>query len=552
MTALDTLQGTTLGSSNFSVFIVPFRYGLAVAAPAGAEASYRQEDIDWDDPRVRQRANYVIGETRELVFGRGKDSSPQFEELSPELARYRLEPSLRLRWYTDKATPFDLDAWAHIVLFDASAAANPKLKKHQRGGHIGFLLLHVAASEAMTFADLLDLNENLRLVRYQHDLQRPALDRRNSKSPENGIRRFPGFEMGPERAVREGEADPWQVGLWEALLRHPLIQQDGKVCRLVDPDLTVNPDERAFVASHACVSGLAWETERSSRLWTLWHQFLHVESGETPRRGFLTSYEDEWARQRTYFRWGGDASDARLYGFSNYSFNSLCSPRARALPAQHFLDMYLDQLLLVFYQRVAVFSFSRTLAALSQRWKKEGWGDVRSAFAELRESFDQFVNLYWFPAFSNQVQSLEMYEIARRELDNKVLFEELREEMEGTWGHMESRNADMLNRGGAVVAAFGLTLTYLGISLFKTFPDKNVAELVFPSLDALLILLVLTSAFMAAIEWRAIRRRRHCGAWVVIALILSAAMFYANWSAIVVWIKSILAIVNALGDRVWH
>jgi hypothetical protein len=541
MTALGALPATTVGCSNFSIFIVPFRYQLEPATPTGVEASFRQERLDWDNPRVRQRANYVIGETRELLFGRGKERCPQFDELKPEVAFYLLEPFLCLRWYRDSSDdrkePFDMDAFARLVLFEDSAAAKYKPKKHQRAGHIGLLLLYVPAVETMSFADLLDLNEKLRLVRYQYEEQKRKLTERSPKSAADGMRRFAGFEMGPERSVPGGEDDPWRVGLWEALLRNPLVQQDGRTCRLLDVDLTVNPDERAFVASHACVSGVTWDTERSSRLWTLWHQLLYVDPGEAPRRGSLTSYEDEWARKRTYFRWGEDAGDSRLSGFSTYSFTSLCSPRACAPAALHFRDMYLDQLLLVLYQRVALFSFSRTLAALTQRWKMEGWASVRGAFAELRESFDQFVNLYWFPTFSNQVQSLEMYEVARRELDNRVLFEELRVEMESTWGFMEARNSETLNRGGAVVAVFALTLAYFGMSLFD--PSTGVARLVSPSWSHVLILLGLLSSVWAAIEWWVKRGRGRGARWALVALIsvtLISLLARLPWTAILAWI----------------
>jgi hypothetical protein len=127
--------------------------------------------------------------------------------------------------------------------------------------------------------------------------------------------------------------------------------------------------------------------------------------------------------------------------------------------------MYLDMLLLVLYQRCAVFSFGRELSHLSQRWKVHGWDTVRSAFSELRAAFGQFVNLYWYPMITNQVQGIEMYEIARRELDNAELFTELRTEMDGTWGFMESQHQARLSRWGAIAIPLALVLAFYGVSL---------------------------------------------------------------------------------------
>lgn len=222
-----------------------------------------------------------------------------------------------------------------------------------------------------------------------------------------------------------------ELGPWRYLATLPIELTDGRMVTL-EPDFTVYPDNRAFLASHMTLSGVDWSLGDTSALWTIWHQLLHVESAEQPKRGPLVRYEDEWIRSRTYFRWGESAVDGRLFGYSSYSFCSLCLDSSWDLPAQHFRQMYLDQTLLVLYQRTAIFSFSRELAHLTQRWKRHHWARVRKEFSQFQASFAQYVNLYWYPVFTHQVQGIELYELARRELDNADLFEELRRELDTT------------------------------------------------------------------------------------------------------------------------
>jgi hypothetical protein len=202
------------------------------------------------------------------------------------------------------------------------------------------------------------------------------------------------------------------------------------------------------------------------------------------------------------------------------------------VPARHFELMYLDQLLLVLYQRVAIFSFGRRLSALSQSWKEAGWGGVLERFREFRAAFGQFVNLYWFPVFSNQVQSLEMYELAREQLDNKELFEELREEMDGTWDFMNTEYERTsteweakVSRGGLVFAVFGLALGFFGLSLIDV-GDSGWAEFRWPVCTAWLAFASFGSAVGAAFQLCVKQKKERPEAWtpfVFLAVLFAVA-----------------------------
>ena len=173
--------------------------------------------------------------------------------------------------------------------------------------------------------------------------------------------------------------------------------------------------------------------------------------------------------------------------------------------------MYFDQTLLVLYQRVAIFSFSRDLSVLTQEWKQTSWKGVRARFSAFRASFAQFVNLYWYPVFTNQLQGIEMYELARRELDNKELFDELSAELattgdfiEGTAAEESAKAVQRLTAAALVVGAFGLAMAWLGTNMLQP-EDGGSLRLVWPAgwaLGSLLIVIgVIAVGIVAFLFW---------------------------------------------------
>lgn len=515
MSKLTALDGRSVADSNFTTFIVPFGYRVRRAGWRGQGGAYLPEDGAPNyEATIAPRRRYLTGETRGIVFGSDTRTAPLFAPLQREVRFFRLDRTLQLRWYAHRqnqgpAIFFDLPATVRLVLFDVHSASREALPSHEGGTCVGFILFRVGATEAMKTADLLDLNEKLRLLSYQYEAQRNALHARNADvetPPEMG--KYFGFAVtGLDQRPTSERRDDGSVSLWADLLRLPL-QLDGCLQSL-DVDLSSYPDDRAFVVSHLCVGDVPWDLSPENPLWKLWHQHLYVESSEAPYRGWLTPLEKQWVHQRTYWRWAESEGDARLYGFSSFSFCTLCAPNAFGLAATHFEAMYLDQLLLVLYQRVAVFNFGRELSALSQEWKRNGWEEVQDKLTQLRAAFGQFVNLYWFPVFTNQVQGLEMYELARRELGNDALFAELRSEMDGTWSFMEAKSAAALNRGGAVLACAGLICAYFGMSLFQQ-GETGSLHWLSPSLTQVIGFLLCTAVVGIALDWRVYGGKHVC------------------------------------------
>lgn len=448
---------------NYSIFVAPFRYRIEDCdngEDTAAELVYRPHDFGGWSARSRDtyRAEYFGSETQSILFGRGNGTGITCETLWLDLhiGSSDLESRLQVEWPGVGRLPLDV----RLVLFHYQHAG---VGGRTAAACIGMLIVEAKMSADVDMEQLLKFNERFRRLRW------PYLDAWvvGDETTEALPAVLPGARLLLDEQSKELPSAPDSLGitLWPYLAAHPLDLKEGRK-KLVDIDFSVHPDNRAFVACHATVSGIAWSLDSSARLWRLWHQLLYVDPGEAPlTRPYLTTAEDNWVRSRTYSRWAESEYDARLFGYSSYSFCCLCTEAAWDLPAAHFREMYLDQTLLVLYQRTAIFSFGRELAKLTQRWKSEGWRVVRGDFVEFREAFAQFVNLYWYPVLTHQVQGIELYEVARRELDNSELFEELRREFETTSEHLEGSAAEEASGADRRLSIIVVILTLVAVPL---------------------------------------------------------------------------------------
>lgn len=546
MTRLTSLGGLPFGASNYSLFVAPFKYSLDEAGSScGASDSLVFSEVGFD-PDVTEadiwRAEYMTGETGAVFFDvpgnsgavwHGVDCETKHFELGGQDAGntvpFGVDWILPRRQGDDDSSPAEravrLSLRVRLVLFDIPTAVATGRRAAERSGCIGFLVLDVGFPEGVDLATVLDFNNGFRHLRwaYPHEAEGYA-DRLLAADAANGDGSHPPTSPAcatlPCCTLRRGEAvleadrgvEDVEIGMWRYLARQR-IRVDGKERRVAAPDFSVYPDNRAFVVSHATVDGVPWSVDEGSALWMLWRQLLEVEPREDVGRA-LTTVEDQWTRQRTYWRWALSPGLGRLYGYSNFSFCSLCAGHSWENPARHFRQMYFDQTLLVLYQRVAIFSFSRDLSALTQEWKQTSWKGVRARFSAFRASFAQFVNLYWYPVFTNQLQGIEMYELARRELDNKELFDELSAELATTGDYIEGSAAEASGRavGQLAVAALfvgvvGLVLGWLGTNLLQ-YGDDGGLTLVWPAgwawvaTGIVVGLILFAAALFALLFWR--------------------------------------------------
>lgn len=502
-----------------TLFIVPFRYRLdrRESDPRGEATRARfVRAVDGDrfdgsaaaksGMPIRWRAQYLTGETRQVLFGFTDDTSPP--TVVPTVGRRVFEYLLvegdgsrkafpRLGWKGPSGRCYEFHIEVRVVLFEQSSAARA-VPSHRASACVGFLVVGARFPSGAPIDDLLAFNERVRHVRcaYASHADELHANRPDSLSAPPGWVEVvdPGLRAAvpPPASVAPPRASDLDVRLWDTLLRYPIetASERGTEVFSIVSDIAAYPDHRAFVATHVRAPDHALADASDIATSALWHQVLHVEPTARPtgsrREDALTPTETAWAAKRSYTRWAaGFDRGRRIWGFSNYSFASLFEADAWDAPDSHFRGSYLDLLLLVLYQRVTVFSFSRDMAALTEAWTRASddaaLRDVFERLSEFRACFSQFVNLYWFPVFTNQVQGLEMYEIARRELDNVELFDELRQEMQETWGVIDAARQQRVedverkfSKGATVFAVAGLLLAALGVSNLSAESDRAV------------------------------------------------------------------------------
>jgi len=167
----------------------------------------------------------------------------------------------------------------------------------------------------------------------------------------------------------------------------------------------------------------------------------YPKSTPTETHKGITKFEQQRVEERTYHRW---EEDGTFYGF-NYHCGAMLGPPLNEPDGpplwKHFGDMYFDQILLLLYLRVGSFRFSRRLSRISAEAQDSmtlgnsntdnGFEKWRDDFQRLRWSFALFTNLYEFPLLSNQQQSIEMYELARKHMDVEEFFRKIQEEIRG-------------------------------------------------------------------------------------------------------------------------
>lgn len=188
-----------------------------------------------------------------------------------------------------------------------------------------------------------------------------------------------------------------------------------------------------------------------------------------------SSFEQEWAKDRTYRRW---AHYGTYYGISPHSGAMLTSYDEASPPYdEHFKTLYFDQVLLLLYLRVMAFQLSVRMARLSaevaddlakaieDRRKRRIVEDHRDEFREVRQLFMSFSSLYQFPLLSTQQQSVELYTIYRKFMDIDELFRDVAEEIHA-WDQVMAQHTDeIMSKRVALITEFGLPIAIVTLLL---------------------------------------------------------------------------------------
>lgn len=535
---------------SYSRFVLPFAYTAYTPKSIGSNPQ-GPSFIPANPPNREGRVAYLTEETARVLFERArwlrlKDPSHTWPR------RVTLQFRDGFRWAVGISAPW-------LVLFEWSK--NGRRAHEADALQTGFLIVEVHFEKdggdpvdpgrGPILDDLLELNE---LFRYW---RRPFPEHPEEK----GYKRL----LGNLRIALAGDATltiadctraEWiYTGRWSSLL-DVTVRIDGETWRLVPAatgarsqpdDWEVYSDSRAFVWSCASVPDGGHGLERafgepSLEPWRFghWIKLMNVDKpAKTGRDSALsvearerkthesTSFEQEWARKRTYRRW---VHDGTYYGFTYHSGALLARPDHFLKVSHHFGQMYFDQVLLLFYLRVTLFRFSRKLSGFSERMRDrrqagEGIEAWQKEFQVLRLSFTIFTNLYQFPLISNQQQGIEMYTLAREHMDVNGLYEEVQEEIHHTHEYLTAATGLILSDSGtrlSVIAAAGLVLAlaagFLGMNILAVDDTQKTMIVVdswlfwFALLVSLLLILGITRfsvPLARALRWLADKGRHH-------------------------------------------
>ena len=257
---------------------------------------------------------------------------------------------------------------------------------------------------------------------------------------------------------------------------------------------SVYADDRAFTWTCASVEErhlielTRGSTRKDENGW--WVKLANIDPapGTSDDGAALTPFERDWIRDHTYRRWL-DGEPPTLYGYCYHGGAQLRGENHSPVRTnRHFETMYLDQVLLLLYLRACTFRFSESLGDASAASCNGDDGDFSERMTELRRDFAVFTNLYRFPLLSNQQQGVELYELAHRAMDVKVLFDETHAQIRATDEFLtltrqldDAKNAERLNHLVliATAALLGLELRHLpGLSALFGRPETTNDELV--------------------------------------------------------------------------
>lgn len=454
--------------ASFTRFILPFSYFLQWASDINGPKA--KDDLYFETTPIkkfnRERTRYFTGETAEVLYGRAlwaqipkkvwnnETRKGSFSFLAPE-SQQTLKVIISQPW---------------VVLFEG---------KKENGAHEllqnGFLILETYLDPEAGNASLDDLLAFNELFRF-FDQPYP----KHASKITASLNDFPADYVSCTKIDPEKKKDQFATykQRWLSLLQLPLLKKgqwytmipkttieteknSPRACNLSSTrDTCLNySDNRAFVWTCAIIENGAEKlaTEYSFNVEEPfesghWLRLLNVdEPGKTPEdsHSSINAYQKEWLKKRTYLRW---TEGGTYYGYCYHSGAMLASPATSPPLWYHFGQMYFDQILLLFYLRITLFSFSQELTRINDTNNR---GLLKKEFKSLRRSFAKFTNLYQFPLISNQQQGVEMYAIARKHMDIEGLFSDVKDEVTSTHEFLEMETSAKLEKLAIWIAVLG-------------------------------------------------------------------------------------------------
>lgn len=466
-------------AASYTRFVLPFSYSvnLNVALP-GEQKAQKHEYVDLntiddnstinatpvlEDAKWRKR--YLTTETAQILFHRAKWL--QMKNWSSEQAIK--ETVLRGETIKIQMAP------PRIVLFHWPKTNSKSARIQDNPLQTGFLIIELffPQDSKVTLEQFLELNEYFRYCRQPFDKHPAIKDFCNFISP-----LWPPDTENVERLYEER---------WMQWIDDVNLSVGGAKFRLhikEKKEWMVYADDRTFVWTCAILPDggkplqpLAPDSEFRACNFGHWIKLLNVDRpAMTPLSTHRhTKFESEWADERTYHRW---EELGTFYGFSYHSGAMIGPPETEPPLWKHFGGMYFDQILLLFYLRVTLFRFSKSLCDISGKFDdKPDFETWMEDFQKIRGKFSIFTNLYQFPLVSNHQQGLEMFSLAKKALDIQPLFEEIQSEIHHSHDYfLQKQNTNQVTTTTrlTIVATIGLTITFV----LSFFGIDGIGELV--------------------------------------------------------------------------
>jgi hypothetical protein len=306
---------------------------------------------------------------------------------------------------------------------------------------------------------------------------------------------------------------------WRHLLRPLLVQgyetadspPDGRSPSVV---LSQMGDDRAFVLAQI---GVPDPTQIARGDW------VRLCFADAPERGYPygRSFLSDFERRHCYDRfWDADPDDWKRTRFLICNYAAVVVGRDetyfRHVLGKHIRRHYFQLVLISYFQKAALLTLSERLAEMLDAYSKNK-ERFRDVVHHIARDAQHFTHRYWFEDISAQLQGQETFEMLRRELRTRELYQQVAVELQAAEQFLGAEEQAELGRQQArlnIIASFGLALAVTtGIFGMNIFEGGN--ELFGPvGLSALLISSGLVGALFVVLYWLPARTFRRLAAWL--------------------------------------
>lgn len=379
---------------------------------------------------------------------------------------------------------------AKVFLMEKPEVLNPKSKKDLLNDptentnplKTGFFILEMYFKDDVTLNDLKTINELFRYYKKPYDVHTDTYTLRRDLELALEIP-TPDWTTNKTEPSKKKEPNDYNyTNLFKYFLDIPLKNQEGFYYTLIQKkdskdkessDYDIYPDNRCFVYSAAIIQEESFFSNRPEYKKD-WIEYLNVDKPDDLYPYQNTNFLETWVTNKTYRRW-----KESIYGYTAHSAVMICEKSTASPLSFIFRGVYFFQTLILLYNRCTILRFSQRLSEISEREDDDNWTEN---FSKLRKQFTMFNNIYRFPYISNQQQGIEMFAIAKDNMDMEELYEEIQAQLHSSSDFSNASDALTLNQTAYNMAKWGLPISLFSAA-FGMFGMKEKLWKFFTSVD---------------------------------------------------------------------